>query len=882
MSDYIIRHDYIDESSFKKLGGKAGSLARLSEYDLPIPEWFAVTNNAFFDSLTKEQADLLNAGKINDFTKSIENLEVRKDIADRILKEIKTISGDAFAVRSSALSEDSGSSSFAGQFETYLWTPVENLLEKTILVWKSAFAERVLFYREQNGVTGIPEVPTVLIQKMVKAEKAGVAFGINPITASEKTATVSAVFGLGSALVDGDANADVYTVDLDGNTQLKQIADKNVSHVIKNNSVVCEDVPEELKKVAVLTDEQVKEVAELARRTGGIFGRYQDIEWAYEDDNLYLLQSRPITTIGTTVQTDARTVIFDNSNIAESYGNVTMPLTASFIAYVYQEVYKQFCALFGISQKVIDENSLMFKCMLGFKDGRVYYNLLSWYQMLAIMPYYEAMSSLMESMMGVKEPLPKEFMDSVKPKEESKFLKTRKNIRTINHFLHTYNHLDSKVEKFYGYTKEALDDRRLDEMSIDELYSYYYELESKLISKWDTPLANDFFTMIFHGTLSKLCGKWCTDKDIHNDLLCGQGGIISAEPARLTREMAASIRDDHDFCVLLTNGSLSQITNALKKKPEFKKQLSAYMERFSDRCMDELKLESDTLSDNPLLLYRSIGALSLKSQFTGEDREETVRVAELKVKQDLKGHPIRKIIFKFIRKNAGKTVRNRENLRFERTRVFGRVRRIVVELGIRFSSRGVIEDKRDIFFLEIGEIMGYIDGTSSTYDLKGLVKLRKNEYEENRKKSTPPRRFVVHGTMGGAPMEEFKFQNNPQADTENSGNAMKGLACCPGLITGVARVVVDPTNTAMRDGEILVAERTDPGWITLFSMASALVVERGSLLSHAAIVSREMGIPAVVSVDDATTLIKDGDIIRVNGMTGTVEILETKNNEIGE
>lgn len=876
MSEYIIKSNCNDKLSLEHLGGKAGSLAKLSAYDLPIPDWFAVTNDAFFESLSEEQAKLLENENIDEFVKSIENLEIKEEIANNILQQLKTISGDAYAVRSSALSEDSGASSFAGQYETYLWTPPEKILEKIILVWKSAFAERVLFYRKQNNITGIPEVPAVLIQKMVKSEKAGVAFAVDPTTVSEKNATVSAVFGLGSALVDGEANADVYNVDITGNIVSKQIANKNVSHVIKDNTVISEIVDESLRNTSVLTDEQAKDVAELVRHTSKIFGRYQDIEWAYENNNLYLLQSRPITTISSTVQTNARTVIFDNSNIAESYGNVTMPLTASFIAYVYQEVYKQFCALFGISQKVIDENALMFKCMLGFKDGRVYYNLLSWYQMLAIMPFYSQMSSLMERMMGVKEALPQEFLDSVKPEVESKVHQSFRNIKTINHFLHTYNHLDSSVKKFYGYTKEALDDKNLEEMSIDELYNYYYELETNLIAKWGTPLANDFFTMVFHGTLAKLCEKWCTDKDIHNDLLCGQGGIISAEPARLTREMAASIRDDKDFCTLLAKGTLPQITNAVKTKPEFQKQLDAYMEKFSDRCMDELKLESDTLSDNPLLLYRSIGALALKSEFTGQNREETVKAAELKVKQDLKGHPIRKMKFRFIRKNAGKTVRNRENLRFERTRVFGKVRRIVVELGIRLASRGVIDDKRDIFFLEMKEILGYIDGTATTYDLKALVKMRKNEYEENRKKSTPPRRFVVHGTMGGAPLEEFKFQNDSNLVPEVSASSMKGLACCPGLVTGVARVVTDPTNTAMRDGEILVAERTDPGWITLFSMASALVVERGSLLSHAAIVSREMGIPAVVSVDNVTSLIKDGDTIRVNGMTGMVEILETQ------
>lgn len=873
MKEYIIDTANISDNGLARLGGKGASLARLSSCGLPIPSWFAVTNDAFFDSLTKKQKELFDSGDAEKFAESIKGLKLEKSIADAVTAKLGCLETKAFAVRSSALSEDSGDSSFAGQFETYLWVSGNDVPDKIMQVFMSAFAQRVIFYRSQNGMEGMPEVPTVLIQKMVKSEKAGVCFCIDPVSVSEKTASVSAVYGLGSSLVDGEANADVYNVSTNGIVCSKTVVSKNIQHVIKDGVLVTEDVASDKKNMPVLSDEQASAVAALARTTSKIFGRYQDIEWAFCNDELYLLQSRPITTINVTPQSGARTVIFDNSNIAESYGNVTMPLTASFIAFVYQEVYKQFCALFGISKKVINENSLMFKCMLGFRDGRVYYNLLSWYQMLAIMPFYKQMSELMERMMGVTEPLPGEFMDQARPAPSPRPVRAYRDIKTVNHFLYTLNHLDKNIDKFYASTKAALDDRDMSAMSIDELYCYYYELADKLIANWGTPLANDFFTMVFHGTLEKLCEKWCTDKDIHNDLLCGQGGIVSAEPAKLTRQMADSIRSDKELCELLATGTCHQIETEIAKRPDFQRQLRSYMDKFSDRCMDELKLESDTLTDDPILLYRSIGALALKKEFTGTDRDQTVKNAEAKVKQDLAGHAGRKAVFGYFRKNAKKTVKNRENLRFERTRVFGKVRRIFVEIGIRLCSRGVIDDKRDIFFLTVDEIMGFIDGTGVTYDLRALVNARKAEYNADLKKPAPPRRFAVHGTMGGAPAEPFTFADSSEAQKAAADGCLKGLACCPGLVTGIARVVTDPTNTAMKDGEILVAQHTDPGWITLFSMASALVVERGSLLSHAAIVSREMGIPAVVSVDNATAYIKDGDTIRVNGMNGTVEIL---------
>ncbi len=862
MKDYILRPDTITKDRVKELGGKAESLYRLSETGLNIPKWFAVSYRAFSDHLSEQNAE----------EHDLREYKMDTKLKKQIEQEVDLLGGEYFAVRSSSQSEDAGEHSYAGQFETFLWISKVEIIEYIVKVWQSGMSERVKVYQQNTGEDILLEIPTVIVQRMVNSEKSGVAFAVDPVTGAEDKTVISAVFGLGSALVDGSANADVYKIDRRKNHVIPKIAEKNITHLIRDGKIVQEAVDSETKDKAVLTDVEIKEITKLVHRTSNHFGRYQDIEWAIEHDELYLLQSRPITTLNKTIQQNGQIMIFDSSNIAESYGHVTKPLTESFIRYVYQEVYKQFCKLFGISGKVIQSNEEMFARMLGFKNGRVYYNLLSWYQMLALMPFYKTMSGLMEKMMGVEESLPEEFRTSVIPPSENVIRQVYQNSRTVNHFLHELIHLDRNVEAFQDKITQILSEKDPSVMSLDELASYYNELKAQLIAEWGIPLANDFFTMVFHGTLQNLCVKWCSKPDIHNDLLSGQGGIVSAEPVKLVRNMASYIRKEPQLVELFLNGSRAEIEDAVKNDKKLHDLLDEYMNRFSDRCMDELKLESDTLLDNPLLLYRSIGAMARKDNTAWNETDDLVKNARAEVRKDMRYHPLRYGIFTVTERQAKKMVRNRENLRFERTRVFGKVRRIFVEIGIRFASRGVIEDKRDIFYLTSDEIFGFIDGTTVTYDLKELIRLRKTEYASYEDLNDPPRRFAVHSTFGGSPTEVFTTREERTKD--DSVGILKGLACCPGIIEGTARVVLDPTDTAMREGEILVAEHTDPGWITLFSMASALVIEHGSLLSHAAIVSREMGIPTVVSVKDATNRISDGDRIRVDGEKGTIEIIE--------
>jgi pyruvate,water dikinase len=230
---------------------------------------------------------------------------------------------------------------------------------------------------------------------------------------------------------------------------------------------------------------------------------------------------------------------------------------------------------------------------------------------------------------------------------------------------------------------------------------------------------------------------------------------------------------------------------------------------------------------------------------------------------------LRRLLFGWVLRNARARVRDRENLRFERTRLFGRVRLIMLELGKRFYADDLLEHPRDVFYLEVEEALGFVTGTATTTDLKGLVALRKAEFERYRQLPAPADRFETHGTVHQG--NTFRDKAAPAAD--QGGDRRKGLGCCPGVVRGPVRVVTDPRNATLKSGEILVAERTDPGWIMLFPSAAGLLVERGSLLSHSAIVAREMGIPAVVSLAGVTRWLEDGDEVELDGSTGVVRRL---------
>ena len=214
---------------------------------------------------------------------------------------------------------------------------------------------------------------------------------------------------------------------------------------------------------------------------------------------------------------------------------------------------------------------------------------------------------------------------------------------------------------------------------------------------------------------------------------------------------------------------------------------------------------------------------------------------------------------------------NRENTRFCRTRIYGVVRSMFYAMGDDFTKSNIIDKKEDIFYLSLNELEGAMEGTNSIQNLRAVISLRKNEYEYYKTIEPAPRFFTrgpVYWNNRHIPQEDAAVE-----DTELAPNQMRGTPCSPGIIEGVVKVIIGPEDDMTLNGEILVTERTDPGWIPLYPSVSALLVERGGLLSHSAIVAREMGLPTIVGIKGLTKKLKSGMKIRMNGETGLIEIL---------
>ncbi len=872
-----------------ELGGKAGALAALGRSGLPIPPWVVVTPAAFRASLNEEQERVLDAGSdVDTIQRALEGLRLDAGVMDALNAALDSqgMSGLLLATRSSAVDEDGSGHSFAGQFESYLAVTADRLAERVVDVWRSGFTERVLTYRKERGIglSPPPPPPTVLVQEFVDAEASGVAFGADPVTGRRSAVVVSSVYGLGTALVGGDASADTWRVDRSGEIEQHEVITKatmDVPDPQTDTGTRQQDVCEAKRDKPAITDAEVRAVAELVRRTGRHFGVPQDIEWALRDGELLLLQSRPITSLPGVADPDGRLQLWDNSNIAESYSGITTPLTFSFARRAYEGVYREFCLLLRVKPAVVEAHSDTFANMLGLVRGRVYYNLLNWYRMLSLLPGFAANRKFMEQMMGVREGLPEELMTEFAPTGRGARWRDMLRLMRVGLAL-VYEHftLQKSIRRFYDRLDEALRDPTpsLTDQRLDELAESYCVLERALIARWDAPLVNDFLAMIFFGVLRSLTGKWGGDEggQLHNHLLCAEGGIISAEPAKRIRAMAALVSEDPELVRTLCETEAGLAVQTLAKHERLNELFNAYREKFGDRCLEELKLESQTLDDDPTPLLRSIGYAARRgsgSEETSDGEQQMRSEAEQRIGGALRGRPLHRVIFGWVLRNARRRVRDRENLRFERTRLFGRVRRIFLEMGRRLAVEGVLDEPRDVFFLEVDELINYVNGTATCTDLSGLVRVRQAEFDRYREMEAPTDRFETRGAVPVGNAYEDAHSGSVEHAVASDGG-LRGIGACPGVVRGSVRVIRDPRGIELEPGTIVVAERTDPGWIMLFPAAAGMLVEHGSLLSHSAIVSRELGVPSIVSIPNLTELLCDGQLVEMDGQRGTVEIID--------
>ncbi|MBK21851.1 MAG: phosphoenolpyruvate synthase [Flavobacteriales bacterium] len=844
----FIESGQIKNQDNPKIGGKARNLLKLESLRMNVPPWLVIPS------------DVLESTPI--------------DTINQALKSHQLIIGNTdarFAVRSSAIDEDSEEASFAGQFETFLNVTSQNLLSAIKEVKNSAKSDRVKQYRKNKGLPENQEI-AVVVQKMIDAEISGVAFGADPVTGDMDSKIISAVYGVGEGLVSGELNSDNYKI-INGDIN-KTIVKKEHAFVVNSNrdGISKVSVSEKLVSASAMRDNQVKEVVYILEVLGAKLEKPQDVEFAYNKDELFLLQTRPITTLRKKIKTD-QFIIWDNSNIIESYPGVTTPLTFSFIIKMYDAVYRQFSLLMGVSSKEVDSNKDVFSNMLGLIQGRVYYNLLSWYRALALLPGYSLNASFMEKMMGVKE-----RFELKKQKSVSKTIALLRFGTAIVKILYNLISLPRQRVKFLEVVDATI--RRYQKMNFDSLppevvISHYKEFENVLLTKWKAPLVNDFFAMIYFGILEKLTKKWVKsqNQNLHNDLLCGSNDIISTEPVKRILEISASVQENNEAKEYFIANSREDIWEIIKGKKfsDISEKIHEYLTLFGDRCVGELKLETFSYNQQPEVFvgiiksYVEQGIIVSKGA-TGVEKKLREEAGQ-KVNKAFKWNIPKKFLFKYVLRVTRTLVSARENLRYERTRAFGMVRVMFASIGRQFHKAGVINNDRDIFYLTQEEIFDFIKGTAVTANLKRLIDIRKEEFEKYKQMSPPSERISTHGIV----YVENDF--NSIAETLTLNGDIKGIGCCPGRIRGKVRVVNSPDECNSLNGDILVTSSTDPGWVTLFPTASAILVERGSMLSHSAIVSRELGIPCIVGITGLLKVLKTGDELEMDGATGELKLL---------
>jgi len=692
------------------------------------------------------------------------------------------------------------------------------------------------------------------VQRMVRAEAAGVAFSADPVSGRRQIAVVNAVRGHGHALVSGECDADTWHVDRDG-----RICGRPTSGS------------------GVLPDDRVQAVATLARQAARHFGRPQDIEWAYEAGTLFLLQSRPITALAPIPDPDGTLRVWDNSNLVESYSGVTTPLTFSFASEAYEHVYREFCRLMRVPGPKIAAHDDSFRNLIGLVRGRMYYNLANWYRVLALLPGFSLNRRFMEQMMGVTEGLAVPPEGEVAPRPIARVRDGGRLAWTAAALLWRHLTIERQVRTFCRRLDAALaPGADLAGMSADELVAHYGNLRRQLLHAWDAPIVNDFLAMIFHGVLRKLVEAWCDGPrdPLLATLLRSHRDPVSAEPARRLRRLALLANRDPSFVDLLVSASYGRIAAAIGRQRDFEAEYLAYLERFGERTMNELKLETITLRDDPLPLLRAAGQLALGTRVersgcgTSAGSPSADLDARRLVDAPMARRPVRRAIFNFVLGHARARVHDRERLRLDRTRLFGRVRRIFIELGRRLHADDLLHDPRDVFYLTVDEVLAFVEGRAVSASLRELVTLRRREFLEYEQAPEPDGRLESVGVVGH--VNAFR---RPAMSVERTGTgeSRQGVGCCAGVVRGPVRVVMDAGSVNAAERCVLVGTHTDPGWVLFFPSALAVVVERGSLLSHTAIVARELGIPSVVSVPDVTSWLKNGDWVEVDGGTGRVQ-----------
>jgi pyruvate,water dikinase len=861
--DYVLGFEEIDQTLVAVVGGKGAHLGELSRIeDVLVPEGFCVTTDAFrrimaeapsiddlLDELSRLNPDDREAiGTLSaEIRRTLEGIAIPGDVAAAITGGLARLGEHtAYAVRSSATAEDSPTASFAGQHDTYLnVVGPAAILKHVSRCWASLFTERAATYSLRNGFDHRKVHMAVVVQHMVFPQAAGILFTADPVTSNRKVSSVEASFGLGEALVSGIVNADVFKV-RDGEVVDKAIATKQLAVYASPAGGTQEQAIEpERQQQPALTDAQVVRLALLGRRIEAHFGRPQDIEWCLVDVGFQIVQSRPITTLFPTP------AVGDQEN------------------HVYVSV--------GHGQMMTDAMK-----PLG----------LSMWQLTALTPMYEAGGRLfVDVTRGLASPASRAGLLEVMGRGDPLIRDALETTLDRGDFIPLLPDQGPAGPPVGGAPDPIETDPAIVTDLIERSQASIATLQRDIRTK-SGPALLDFLLAAFEEHkrvlgdplsmqaimagmeatwwLNEQLQEWLGEKNAADTLTLSAPNNVTSEMGLALLDVADVIRPHPEVVAFLQDFEDEGFLDELAKLPggqEARDAIRAYLDRYGMRCVGEIDITRPRWSERPTTLVpvildnvRNFGPGARKRRFE-QGRQEAEKM-EQDVLERLRALPDGE-------RKAEETKRMIDRVRtfigyreYPKYAIVSRYfvyKQALLEEAERLVQAHVLGEPEDIFYLTFQELHEVVR-TNQMDDQ--LIRRRKVEFG-SAQALTPPRVLTSDGEgIAGS----YRRDDVP-------AGALVGLPVSAGTVEGRARVILDMAEANLGADDILVTAFTDPSWTPVFVAIKGLVTEVGGMMTHGAVIAREYGLPAVVGVEHATRLIRDGQRIRVHGTDGYVEIL---------
>ena len=863
----------------RSCGGKAASLGRMLRAGLPVPPAVVLTTHAL-------QAFLAQTALLQ----HVEALESQAQGADsrrlaRIEHEIRQAfeatpappafrqwmhamvaalpAGRVLVVRSSAVGEDDAHASCAGLMDSILNVQGVEALERAVRqVWASRWSARALAYSEMRRVP-LGRM-AIIVQVQVDPAYAGVLFTRSPEPTRRQEMLCEYCEGLADKLVNGAVVPGRMSIDR-ASLQVRRIAQP--AHHTRE-----------------IDDDAIHTLATAALAAERMFGSPQDIEWALADaGRLWLVQSRPITT--TPQSSNRRRIVWSNANVSENFPEPITPLLYSIVVPGYSHYFANLGRAFGLPRWRQECMADDLRAIVGVHAGRLYYNLSAIHAVLRGVPLGDRLVAWFDDFTGAADP------SSV---DRSPQPSTRRSLRDALELgwmaaktAWQYVFIEQRVRRFESRI-DAFAQRsqpsRLERLSVLELRDLLRQFVDIRLRGWTEASLADAAAMVCYGMLKSLVARVNAQTHVdvsHNALLQGLSGLESAEPVQALWTLAERVRSDAALAALFANESGSDIAARLAddaRFAEFHRAYLDYLERWGFRCSGELLLTVPSFQEVPEQLIDIIRSYAANSDGAPKDRlalqrqsrEEATRVllsaaGGQRIAPWLPGVDCAQVAKPLLRATQA-SIAYRERARLKQALLYSRLRRIALAIGDRLARSGKLHASEDIFYLTVPEIDELVSGHAMFPETApALVALRRSVHARFADREPPD---VLMAPEGAYP----DTAPAPDAGFQVDGN-LQGASVCGGVATGTARVLTHVAETpSLRRGDILIARQTDPGWAPAFAMIRGLVLERGGMLSHGAILAREYGIPTLVGVPAATRRIQSGSLVRVDADRGEVHV----------